>query len=40
MYGEMFNRPDIDLSSIVKLGLQEKLQNLYPLIERENYEKD
>tara|TARA_B100001287_G_scaffold140403_1_gene118165 strand:- start:442 stop:1395 length:954 start_codon:yes stop_codon:yes gene_type:complete len=40
MYGEMFNKPEIDWSSIVKLGLQEELQNLYPLIERENYEKD
>ena len=36
----MFNKPEIDWSSIVKLGLQEELQNLYPLIERENYEKD
>ena len=40
MYGEMFNKPEIDWSSIVKLGLQEELQNLYPLIERENCEKD
>ena len=40
MYGEMFNKPEIDWSSIVKLGLQEELQNLYPSIEREHYEKD
>ena len=40
MYREMFNRPDIDWLSIVKLGLEEELLNQYQLDEREKYEEE
>ena len=40
MYGEMFNKSDIDWSSVVKLGLEEELLKLYPLSERERHEKE
>jgi hypothetical protein len=38
MYGEMFNKPDIDWSSIIELGLEEELLNQYQLGEREKHE--
>ena len=40
MYREMFNRPDIDWLSIVKLGLEEELLNQYQLDEREKHEEE
>ena len=40
MYREMFNKPDIDWSSVVKLGLEEELLNLYQLSDREKHEKE
>lgn len=40
MYGEMFNKPDIDWLSIVKLGLEEELLNQYQLDEREKHEEE
>ena len=40
MYREMFNKPDIDWSSVVKLGLEEELLNLYQLSDREKQEKE
>ena len=40
MYKDMLNKPKIDWSSIVELGLEEELLKLYPLSEREKYEKD
>ena len=40
MYREMFNKPDIDWLSIVKLGLEEELLNQYQLDEREKYEEE
>ena len=40
MYREMFNKPDMDWSSVVKLGLEEELLNLYPLSDLEKYEKE
>ena len=40
MYKDMFNKPEIDWSSIVELGLEEELLKLYPLSEREKHEKD
>ena len=40
MYREMFNKLDIDWSSVVKLGLEEELLNLYQLSDREKHEKE
>ena len=40
MYREMFNKPDMDWSSVVKLGLEEELLNLYQLSDREKQEKE
>ena len=40
MYREMFNKPDIDWSSVVKLGLEEELLNLYQLSDREKHERE
>ena len=40
MYKEMFNKPDMDWSSVVKLGLEEELLNLYQLSDREKQEKE
>jgi hypothetical protein len=40
MYGEMFNKTDIGWSSVVKLGLEEELLNLYQISEREKHEKE
>ena len=40
MYKEMFNKPDMDWSSVVKLGLEEELLNLYQLSDREKHEKE
>ena len=40
MYREMFNKPDLDWSSVVKLGLEEELLNLYQLSDREKHEKE
>ena len=40
MYGEMFNKSDIEWSSVVKLGLEEELLKLYHLSEREKHEKE
>ncbi len=40
MYKDMFNKPEIDWSSIVEFGLEEELSKLYPLSEREKHEKD
>ena len=39
MYGEMFNKLDIEWSSVVKLGLEEELLKLYQLSERDKHEK-
>ena len=39
MYGEMFNKSDIEWSSIVKHGLEEELLKLYQLSDREKHEK-
>ena len=39
MYGEMFNKLDIEWSSVVKLGLEEELLKLYQLSDREKHEK-
>ncbi len=38
MYREMFNYPDADWSSVVKLGLEEELLNLYSLEEQKKHE--
>jgi 3-hydroxyacyl-CoA dehydrogenase len=40
MYREMFNTPDMDWSSVVKLGLEEELLNLYQLSDREKHEQE
>ena len=40
MYKEMFNKPDIEWASVLKLGLEEELLSLYKLREREKHEKD
>ena len=40
MYKEMFNKPDIEWASVLKLGLEEELLNLYKIREREKHEKD
>ena len=40
MYGEMFNKSDIEWSSIVKNGLEEELLKLYQPSDREKHEKD
>ena len=40
MYREMFNKPNMDWSSVVKLGLEEELLNLYQLSSREKQEKE
>ena len=40
MYREMFNKPEIRWSSVVKNGLEEELLNLYQLSEREKHEKE
>ena len=40
MYKEMFNKPDIEWASVLKLGLEEELINLYKLRESEKYEKE
>ena len=40
MYREMFNKSDIEWSSVVKLGLEEELLKLYHLSEREKHEKE
>ena len=40
MYGEMFNKSDIEWSSVVKLGLEEELLKLYHLSDRERHEKE
>ena len=40
MYKEMFSKPDIEWSSVLKHGLEEELLNLYKLHEREKYEKE
>ena len=39
MYKDMFNKPEIDWSSIVELGLEEELLSLYQLSEREKHER-
>ena len=36
----MLNKPDIEWVSVLKLGLEEELLNLYKLGESEKYEKD
>ena len=38
MYREMFNDPDVDWSSVVKLGLEEEILNLYSLEEQKKHE--
>ena len=38
MYAEMFNKPDIGWSSIIKLGLEEELLTQYQLDDREKHE--
>ena len=38
MYKDMFNKPEIDWSSIVELGLEEELLSLYKLSERDKHE--
>jgi L-gulonate 3-dehydrogenase len=38
MYREMFNDPDVDWSSVVQLGLEEELLNLYCLEEQKKHE--
>ena len=40
MYKEMFNNPDIEWASVLKLGLEEELLNLYKLRESEKHEKE
>ncbi len=40
MYKEMFNKPDIEWASVLELGLEEELLNLYKFPEREKHEKD
>ena len=40
MYRKMFNKPDMDWSSVVKLGLEEELLNLYQLSDHEKHEKE
>ena len=40
MYREMFNKSDIEWSSIVKHGLEEELLKLYQPSDREKHEKD
>ena len=40
MYKEMFNKPDMDWSSVIKVGLEEELLNLYQLSDREKHEKE
>ena len=40
MYKEMFSKPDIEWSLVLKHGLEEELLNLYKLHEREKYEKE
>jgi 3-hydroxyacyl-CoA dehydrogenase len=40
MYKEMFSKPDIEWSSVLKHGLEEELLNLYKLHKREKYEKE
>jgi len=40
MYKEMFNKPDIEWASVLKLGLEEELLSLYKLREREKHEKE
>ena len=40
MYKEMFNKPNMDWSSVVKVGLEEELLNLYQLSDREKHEKE
>ena len=39
MYREMFDDPDVDWSSVVQLGLEEELLNLYSLEEQKKQEK-
>ena len=40
MYKEMYNKPDIEWASVLKLGLEEELIHLYKIREREKHEKD
>ena len=40
MYKEMFNKPDIEWASVLKLGLEEELLNLYKLRERGKHENE
>ena len=40
MYKEMFSKPDIEWSLVLKHGLEEELLNLYKLHEREKYEEE
>ena len=40
MYKEMYNNPDSEWASVLKLGLEEELLNLYKIREREKHEKD
>jgi 3-hydroxyacyl-CoA dehydrogenase len=40
MYKEMYNNPDIEWASVLKLGLEEELLNLYKIRERKKHEKD
>jgi hypothetical protein len=40
MYKEMFSKPNIEWSLVLKHGLEEELLNLYKLQEREKYEKE
>ena len=40
MYRKMFSKSDIGWSSVVKLGLEEELLNLYQISEREKHEKE
>ena len=40
MYKEMYNNPDSEWASVLKLGLEEELLNLYKIRERKKHEKD
>ena len=40
MYRDIFNKTDIEWSSVVNLGLEEELIKLYPLSEREKQERE
>ena len=40
MYKEMFNKPDIEWASVLKLGLEEELLNLYKLHKSEKHARE